>query len=68
MLLSSLLADISNAIADEKSPIVRANMSSFKDITASFNMLIEVKSQDQFDRIIGRIKAVKDVIEVKRGH
>jgi (p)ppGpp synthase/HD superfamily hydrolase len=31
-------------------------------------MSVEVNSQQQYDRLLGRIKAVKDVIEVRRGH
>lgn len=63
-----LLADISNAIAEEKVSIISAKMQAMKDVTASFDMVIEVKSQSQYDRVVGRLKAIRDIIEVKRGH
>jgi len=63
-----LLADVSNAIADEKVSIISGQMTAMKDVTATLLMTIEVSSQAQFDRVLGRIKAVRDVIEVRRGH
>jgi len=63
-----LLADISNAISDEKVSIITAQLQAMKDVTANFNMTIEVKSQNQYDRVVGRLKAIRDVIEVRRGH
>ncbi|MBO4928477.1 MAG: bifunctional (p)ppGpp synthetase/guanosine-3',5'-bis(diphosphate) 3'-pyrophosphohydrolase [Clostridiales bacterium] len=63
-----LLADISNAIAEERIPITSAQMSAMKDITARFTMTIEVKDQEQLDRVLGRIKAIRDVIEVRKGN
>jgi len=63
-----LLADISNAIAEEKVSIITAQLQAMKDVTANFNMTIEVKSQSQYDRVVGRLKAIRDVIEVRRGH
>ncbi len=64
----NLLVDVSNAIADEKASIISGNMSSLKDVTATLVMAIEVSGQNQYDRLIGRLKAIKDVIEVRRGH
>ena len=63
-----LLADISNAISEEKVSIISAQLQAMKDVTANFNMTIEVKSQNQYDRVVGRLKAIRDVIEVRRGH
>lgn len=63
-----LLGDISNAIADEKASIIKAAVHSMKDVTANFQMTIEIKNQNQYDRIVGRIKAIQDVFEVRRGH
>jgi hypothetical protein len=31
-------------------------------------MTVEVMGQDQLDRVLGRIKAIRDVREVHRGH
>ncbi|MHB1485691.1 MAG: RelA/SpoT family protein [Saccharofermentanales bacterium] len=64
----NLLADVSNAIADEKVSIISGNMSSLKDVTATLTMTLEVLNQNQYDRILGRLKAIKDIIEVRRGH
>ncbi|MBO4494503.1 MAG: hypothetical protein J5752_01445, partial [Clostridiales bacterium] len=43
-------------------------MSAMKDVTARFTMTVEVKDQAQLDRVIGRIKAIRDVIEVRKGN
>ena len=63
-----LLADVSNAIAEEKVSIISGQMTAMKDVTATLIMTIEVNSQSQYDRVLGRIKAVRDIIDVKRGH
>ncbi|MDD3196999.1 MAG: bifunctional (p)ppGpp synthetase/guanosine-3',5'-bis(diphosphate) 3'-pyrophosphohydrolase [Eubacteriales bacterium] len=63
-----LLGDISNAIAEEKVSILSGQLTAMKDVTATLLMSVEVNSQQQYDRLLGRIKAVKDVIEVRRGH
>jgi len=63
-----LLADISSAIAEEKVSIVAASMKVLKDFTASISMTVEVQGQDQLDRVFGRVKSIRDVIEVHRGH
>ncbi len=61
-----LLSDLSNAIAEEKVSILSGQINSFKDVTARMFLTIEVSSQNQLDRVIGRLKAVRDVIEVER--
>ena len=63
-----LLADVSNAISEEKVSILSGQITAMKDVTATLIMTIEVNSQNQYDRVMGRIKAVRDVIEVRRGH
>lgn len=63
-----LLGDISNAIAEERVSIISGDMASVKDVTATLNLILEVTNQAQFDRVLGRIKAVRDVIEVRRGY
>ena len=62
-----LLADVSNAIAEEKVSIISAQLQAMKDVTANIIMTIEVRSQSQFDRVLGRLKAIRDVIDVRRG-
>ena len=63
---SSLLVDVSNAISDEKVAIISGQMNSVKDMTANLHLIIEVNSQEQYDRLIGRIKAIRDVVDVRR--
>ncbi|MBN1891388.1 MAG: bifunctional (p)ppGpp synthetase/guanosine-3',5'-bis(diphosphate) 3'-pyrophosphohydrolase [Clostridiales bacterium] len=63
-----LLADVSNAIAEEKVSIISASLKAMKDVTANIRMTVEVRSQSQYDRVVGRLKAISDVIEVRRGH
>ncbi len=63
-----LLADISNAISEEKVSILSASLKAMKDVTANIRMTVEVRSQSQYDRVVGRLKAISDVIEVRRGH
>jgi GTP pyrophosphokinase len=43
-------------------------MTAMKDVTATLIMTNQVTSQNQYDRVLGRIKAVRDIIDVKRGH
>lgn len=62
-----LLGDISNAIAEERVSIISGQMNAVKDVTATLQMTLEVNSQSQFDRVMGRIKAVRDVVDVRRG-
>ncbi len=64
---SHLLSEISNAIAEEKASIISGQMKAYKDVTATVMLTIEVTSQAQYDRVLGRIKAIRDVIEVQRG-
>lgn len=63
-----LLADISSAIAEEKVCILAASLKALKDVTASIQVTVEVTSQEQFDRMLGRLKAIRDILEIKRGH
>ncbi len=63
-----LLADVSNAIAEEKVPILSGQMQSARDISANFLMVVEVKDQNQLKRLLGRLKAISGIIDVKRGH
>ncbi len=63
---SSLLVDVSNAISDEKVSIISGQMNSVKDMTANLHLILEVTSQEQYDRLIGRIKAIRDVVDVRR--
>ena len=63
-----LLGEISNAIAEERVSILSGNINAYKDVTATLRLVIEVASQAQLDRVIGRVKAIRDVIDVQRNH
>ncbi|MGI6546300.1 MAG: RelA/SpoT family protein [Fastidiosipilaceae bacterium] len=63
-----LLSEISNAIASESVSILSGQMSAFKDLRAQLTMRIEVQDQNQYERVVGRLKAIKDVSEVRRGN
>ncbi len=63
-----LLAEISAAIAEEHASVQSASMSSAKDISANIMMTVNVENQEQFDRLVGRIKAIDSVVRVTRGH
>ncbi|HHX37140.1 MAG TPA: bifunctional (p)ppGpp synthetase/guanosine-3',5'-bis(diphosphate) 3'-pyrophosphohydrolase [Clostridiaceae bacterium] len=63
-----LLNDITNAIGAESVFILSGEMSSFKGVTAIITIRIEVEDQNQYERVVGRIKAVRDVIQVIRGN
>lgn len=61
-----LLADIIAAISEEKVEILNGNIDSVRDVTATFTFNIEVKNQIQYDKVLGRIKAVRDIMDVHR--
>lgn len=64
----SLLADISNAIAEEHIGIVSGNLKSAKDMTASLILTIKINNNIELEKVIGRIKAISGVTSVQRGH
>ncbi|MGI6158056.1 MAG: ACT domain-containing protein, partial [Saccharofermentanales bacterium] len=65
---SNLLAEISAAIADEHVSVHSARISSARDISANLFMTVEIENQEQYDRLVGRIKAIDSVVSVSRGH
>lgn len=62
-----LLGDITSAISDEHVFISHISSQSHSDFTCTINLVVEVRGQNQYDRLIGRLKGIKDVIEVTRG-
>ncbi len=64
----SLLADISHVIAEENFTIVSGQMQSANDMTANFLLTIKITDNVELEKLIGRIKAISDVISVFRGH
>ena len=65
---SNLLAEISAAIAEEQVSVQSARLSSARDISANLLVTVEVENQEQYDRLVGRIKAIDSVVSVSRGH
>ncbi len=61
-----LLADILNAFSDEHVFVSKVESASQKDFTASINIVVEVKNQEQYDLLVGRVKGIRDVISVER--
>lgn len=65
---ANLLAEISAAIADEQIPVQSAHISSARDISANLLLTVEIENQEQYDKLVGRIKAIDSVVSVSRGH
>ena len=61
-----LLADIMQAIGDEHVNIKALTSLSNDDFTATIKVTVEVHGQNQFDRVMGRVKSVSDVFRVER--
>lgn len=65
---TNLLAEISAAIADEQVSVQSARISSARDISANLLVTVDIENQEQYDRLVGRIKAIDSVVSVSRGH
>ena len=61
-----LFAEISNAIAEERVPIISGQLNSAKGVTASLSLVLRVTTHSQLDKIFGRIKTIDGVITVRR--
>ena len=61
-----ILNEITSAISEEHVFISSISSQSKPDFTAVINIVIEVRGQTQFDRLVGRIKSIKDVISCGR--
>lgn len=61
-----LLFEVSRQLADEDIAVKGFNIRTTKDMTAIFNITIEIKTKDQLQRVTKRLKSVKDVIDVER--
>ncbi len=65
---TNLLAEISAAIAEEQVSVQSARISSARDISANLLVTVEIENQAQYDRLVGRLKAIDSVVRVTRGH
>lgn len=61
-----LLADISSAISETGTAISSASAQSMQNNLAKSRFVIEIKSHDHLNKVIGNIEGVKDVIKVTR--
>ncbi|MBP5261477.1 MAG: bifunctional (p)ppGpp synthetase/guanosine-3',5'-bis(diphosphate) 3'-pyrophosphohydrolase [Clostridiales bacterium] len=61
-----LLFDILDHIREEKASIVKVNTLVGDDFICHINITLTIANKAQFDRIVGRIKGVRDVIDVSR--
>ncbi len=61
-----ILNEITSAFADEHVFISSIKSQSNRDFTAVIEVVFEVRSQNQYDRLIGRLKSIRDVISADR--
>ena len=61
-----LLIDILSGLKEEHINVEKVNTHVSSDFIAEINLTITIKSLEQYDRVVGRIKSVKDVIDVVR--
>lgn len=63
---SSLLMELTNAIAESKIPLKGINARTTKDQIVVMNLTLEITNTEQLEKIIKRIKKVDSVFEVTR--
>lgn len=63
---NNLLSEVINAISAEHLFVNKFNSVSKSDFTCEIEVVMEIRNRNQLDRVIGRIKGIKDVIEVIR--
>ncbi len=61
-----LLIDILSGLREEHVNVEKVNTHVSSDFIAEINLTITIKSLEQYDRVVGRIKSVKDVIDIVR--
>ena len=61
-----LLFDILDSIREEKASIVKVNTVVGDDFIAHIHITVTIVNKAQFDRLVGRIKGVRDVLTVTR--
>ena len=63
----NLLAEISAAIAEEGVSYSRRAFN-LPGTSASLRLIVEISDQSQYDRLVGRVKAIDGAVRVTRGH
>ncbi|MGN0135119.1 RelA/SpoT family protein [Anaerotignum sp.] len=61
-----LILEISRQLADDDISVKGFNVRTTKDMFAIFNITMEIRTKEQLERIVKRLKNLKDVVEVER--
>ena len=61
-----LILEISRQLADDDISVKGFNVRTTKDLLAIFNITIEIKTKEQLERVVKRLKSLKDIVEVER--
>ena len=61
-----LILEISRQLADDDISVKGFNVRTTKDMLAIFNVTIEIKTKEQLERVVKRLKALRDIVEVER--
>ena len=61
-----LILEISRQLADDDISVKGFNVRTTKDLLAIFNITIEIKTKEQLERVVKKLKALKDIVEVER--
>ena len=61
-----LILEISRQLADDDISVKGFNVRTTKDLLAIFNITIEIKTKEQLERVVKRLKGLKDIVEVER--
>ena len=63
---TGLILEISRCLADEDISIKGFNIRTTKDMIAIFNISMEIKTKDQLERVIARLRGIRDVVSIDR--
>lgn len=61
-----LIFEISRILADNDISVKNLNVRTTKETLAIINVMMEIRTKDQLERIVNRLKALKDVQEIER--
>ena len=63
---SGLLADVSRALTEKDIDILAVNTRTSKQGTATMSLSFEIRSRDELNRIIEKIRSIESVIDIER--
>lgn len=61
-----LILEISRILADNDISVKNLNVRTTKETLAIINIMMEIRTKEQLERIVNRLKSLKDVIEIER--